>query len=59
LREVKQFLNRYRGTIYIYYSRNEGNYLGLEKFDNECFIEIQDEQAVVYKYVPSGDLGRR
>jgi asparagine N-glycosylation enzyme membrane subunit Stt3 len=59
LREVKQFLNRYRGTIYIYYSRNEGNYLGLEKFDNECFIEIQDAQAVVYKYVPNGDSGRR
>jgi len=55
LREVKQFLNRYRGTIYIYYSRNEDSYLGLEKFDNECFNKIKDEQAVVYKYVPSGD----
>jgi hypothetical protein len=55
LREVKQFLDRYQGTIYIYYSRNEGSYLGLEKFDNECFNKIIDEQAVVYKYVPSGD----
>lgn len=53
--KVKQFLDRYQGTIYIYRSRNEDSYLGLEKFDNKGFNKMKDEQAVVYKYMTTGD----
>lgn len=59
LNEVKQFLDRYQGTVYIYCSGNEDSSLGLEKFDNECFNRIKDEQVVVYKYVPGGDQEER
>jgi hypothetical protein len=51
---AKEFLNAYDGPIYIYYSKNWSNYLGLEKFQGDDFRKVYDNEAVVYKY-PGGD----
>ena len=48
---AKEFLDVYNGPIYIYYSKNWGNYLGLEKFQGDCFLKVHDDGAVVYKYL--------
>ena len=48
--EAKEFLDVCDGPIYIYYSRNWGNYLGLEKFQGSYFQKVYDDGAVVYKY---------
>jgi len=47
---AKEFLDVYDGPIYIYYSKNPGNYLGLEKFQGDYFQKVYDNGAVVYKY---------
>ena len=47
---AKEFLEVYDSTIYIYYSRTWGNYLGLEKFEGDYFRKVYDDGAVVYKY---------
>jgi len=42
----------YNAPIYIYYSKNGGNYLVLEKFQPEYFQEVyNNDGAVVYKYL--------
>jgi len=51
LEETKKFLSPYEGQVYVYNSKNYGNYLGLEKFENECFEKVYDRQAVIYKYL--------
>jgi len=51
---VKEFLNVYESPIYIYYSKNWGNYLGLEKFQGDSFQKVYDNGAVVYKYSGGG-----
>jgi hypothetical protein len=51
---AKEFLDVYDGPIYIYYSRNWGNYLGLEKFQAGYFQKVYDDGAVVYKYPGGG-----
>jgi hypothetical protein len=52
---AKEFLDVYDSPVYIYYSRNRGNYLGLEKFEGNYFQVVYDgDGAVVYKYLGSG-----
>ena len=52
---AKEFLDVYDSPIYIYYSKNWGNYLGLEKFQGNYFQKIYDSDgAVVYKYPGGG-----
>lgn len=51
---AKEFLDVYDGPIYIYYSKNWGNYLGLEKFQGGYFQKVYDDGAVVYKYSGGG-----
>ena len=47
---AKGFLDVYDGTVYIYYSKTPGNYLGLEKFQGDYFKKVYDNGAVIYKY---------
>ena len=51
---AKEFLDVYDSPIYIYYSKNWGNYLGLEKFQGSYFQKVYDDGAVVYKYSGGG-----
>jgi len=51
---AREFLDVYDGPIYIYYSTNWGNYLGLEKFQGGYFQKVYDDGAVVYKYSGGG-----
>jgi hypothetical protein len=53
---ARQFLDEYDGPIYIYYSANEDNYLGLEKFQGEYFqiVYNSEDEAVIYKYRGGG-----
>lgn len=52
---AKAFLAVYDDPIYIYYSKNKGNYLGLEKFQGDYFQNIYDNDAVaIYKYSGGG-----
>ncbi|MDZ4246205.1 MAG: hypothetical protein U1D67_03695, partial [Dehalococcoidia bacterium] len=52
---AREFLDVYDGPVYIYYSKNSGNYLGLEKFQHEYFQEVYNsDEAVVYKYPGGG-----
>jgi len=51
---ARQFLDVYDGPIYIYYSKNPGNYLGLEKFQGNYFRKVYDNGAVVYRYSGGG-----
>jgi hypothetical protein len=52
---AEAFLKVYDNLIYIYYSKNQGNYLGLEKFQGSYFQKIYDNDAVVvYKYPGGG-----
>lgn len=52
--DAKKFLDVYESPIYIYYSKNRGNYLGLEKFQGDDFRKVYDDEAVVYKYLGGG-----
>jgi hypothetical protein len=49
---ARDFLDVYDAPIYIYYARNADNsYLGFEKFENESFQVIyNDEDAIIYRY---------
>ncbi|MBI2868703.1 MAG: glycosyltransferase family 39 protein [Chloroflexi bacterium] len=48
---AREFLDVYPGPVYIYYSRNPGNFLPLEKFRAAGFQEVYPgEGAVVYRY---------
>lgn len=47
---AKDFLSEWDGTIYIYYSKNKGNYMNLQKFDDNEFIQKRNNQSIVYKY---------
>jgi hypothetical protein len=51
---AREFLDVYGGPIYIYYSKNWGNNLGLEKFQGNYFQKVYDNRAVVYKYPGGG-----
>lgn len=51
---AQQFLDAYDSPVYIYYSKNPGNYLDLEKFESVYFEKVHDDGAVVYRY-PGGD----
>ncbi len=51
---AKEFLDVYDAPVYIYYSKNWGNYLGLEKFQGDYFRKVYDNGAVVYKYSGGG-----
>lgn len=48
--EAKDFLSEWDGPIYIYHSKNRGNYINLQKFDNNEFIPEWNNQSIVYKY---------
>jgi len=48
---AEEFLNAYDGPVYIYYSQNPENYLNIEKFENNHFLKLHQEGALVYKYV--------
>jgi len=50
---AEKFLDVFEAPVYIYYSKNMGNYLGLEKFQGTNFTKVYDSEAVVYKY-PGG-----
>jgi hypothetical protein len=52
--EAKEFMDVYESPIYIYYSKNVGNYLGLEKFQGDNFQKVYNDEAVVYKYLGGG-----
>jgi len=52
---TKRFLDEYDDPIYIYYSKNPDNYLGLEKFNNQYFQVVYDKDAIVYRYLRTGD----
>jgi hypothetical protein len=48
---ARDFLDVYDGPIYIYYAKNADNcYLGFEKFENEYFQVVYNEEAIIYKY---------
>ncbi len=50
-----QFLEGYESPVYIYYSREPNNYLGLEKFSGDFFETVYNsDEAVVYKYSGGG-----
>jgi hypothetical protein len=51
---AKEFLDVYGSTVYVYYSKNWGNYLGLAKFQGEYFHKVYDDGAVIYKYLGGG-----
>lgn len=51
---AKQFLERYDDPVYIYYSVNEDNYLGLEKFEGKYFRIVYNNGAVIYQYREGG-----
>ncbi len=51
---AKQFLDRYDSPVYIYYSINENNYLGLEKFRGKYFQIVYNNGAIVYQYREGG-----
>jgi hypothetical protein len=51
---AKQFLDRYDDPVYIYYSINEDNYLGLEKFEGKYFQIVYNSGAIVYQYREGG-----
>ena len=48
---AEEFLDAYQGPIYIYYSQNSGNYLNIEKFENNHFLKLHQEGVLVYKYL--------
>ena len=51
-----EFLTGYDSTVYIYYSREPNNILGLEKFSGGFFETVYNsDEAVVYKYT-GGDI---
>ncbi|MFQ5825880.1 MAG: hypothetical protein ACE5IA_00855, partial [Dehalococcoidia bacterium] len=54
---VRGFLDEYGSPLYIFYSQNPGNYLGLEKFDDEAFRKIYDDRAIIYRYLGGGAQG--
>lgn len=48
---ARDFLDIYSGTIYIYYALNWDNvYLNFDKFDNEYFQVVYNEEAIIYRY---------
>lgn len=47
---TRRFLARYEHPLYIYYSRSPGNYLNLEKFENDQFELVYTKGAVIYRY---------
>jgi asparagine N-glycosylation enzyme membrane subunit Stt3 len=47
---AEQFLDRYDSPVYIYYSFNPSNYLGLEKFQGQYFQILYNNGAVIYRY---------
>ena len=51
---AREFLDVYDAPIYIYYSKNRDNNLGLEKFRGNNFQIVYDNSAVVYKYPGGG-----
>ena len=51
---AKQFLDRYDNPVYIYYSINESNYLGLEKFQGKYFRIVYNNGAIIYQYREGG-----
>jgi hypothetical protein len=51
---ANQFLDRYDSQVYIYYSVNEANYLGLEKFEGKYFQMVYNNGAIIYKYRQGG-----
>ena len=51
---AKQFLERYDDPLYIYYSVNEDNYLGLEKFEGKYFQIVYNNGAIIYQYREGG-----
>jgi hypothetical protein len=48
---AEEFLDAYVGPIYIYYSKNYGNYLDLDKFEGHNFQKLRDNEAIVYRYL--------
>jgi hypothetical protein len=51
-----EFLEGYESPVYIYYSREPNNVLGLEKFTGDFFQTVYNsDEAVVYKYT-GGDI---
>lgn len=51
---ASRFLARYDAPVYIYYSINEDNYLGLEKFRGIYFRMVYNNKAVIYQYREGG-----
>jgi hypothetical protein len=48
---ARDFLDIYNGTIYIYYALNWDNvYLNFDKFDNEYFQVVYNDEAIIYRY---------
>jgi hypothetical protein len=48
---ARDFLDVYEGPIYIYYAKNwDNSYLGFEKFDNEYFEVVYNDEAIIYRY---------
>jgi uncharacterized membrane protein len=48
---ARDFLDVYDGPIYIYYANNADNYyLGFDKFDNEYFQIVYNDEAIIYRY---------
>lgn len=54
LNKTMEFLSPFEGPVYIYRSKNPGNSLGAQKFDNDCFEKIIDDEAEVYRYLCNG-----
>lgn len=52
---AKEFLDVYDSPVYVYCSKNSGNYLGLEKFEGDYFQQVyKSDGAVVYRYLGGG-----
>ena len=48
---ARDFLDVYDAPIYIYYALNPDNcYLGFEKFENEYFHVVYNDEAIIYRY---------
>jgi hypothetical protein len=47
---AEDFLKKYNGEVYIFYSFNRFNWMNLDKFNSSSFTKIMMKGAVIYRY---------
>ena len=52
---AQEFLKKYNGDVYIYYSFNKFNWMNLEKFNNTAFTKTLMKDSVIYHYTNNDD----